>query len=84
MTWNRPSRTRGGWADAGICYGPAFLLQVCAFGELDFAYISLVAGMSLSVAGLWMEVKLRWQVLADRVYTKAPTGKPREELYAFR
>ena len=48
-----------------------FFLQVCAFGELDFAHISLVAGMSLSVAGLWMEVKLRWQVLADRMYTKA-------------
>ena len=29
------------------------------------------------------EVKLRWQVLADRMYTAAPTGKSREQLYAL-
>ena len=37
----------------------------------------------LQAKHLWMEVKLRWQVLADRMYTKAPTGKSREELYAL-
>ena len=30
-----------------------------------------------------MEVKLRWRVLADRMYTKAPTGKSKEELDAL-
>ena len=29
-----------------------------------------------------MEVKLRWRVLADRMYTMAPTGKSKEELDA--
>ena len=37
----------------------------------------------LQAKHLWMEVKLRWQVLADRMYTKAATGKSREELYAL-
>ena len=32
---------------------------------------------------MWMEVKLRWRVLADRMYTKAPTGKSKEELGAL-
>ena len=32
---------------------------------------------------LWMEVKLRWRVLADRMYTKAPTEKSKEELDAL-
>jgi len=39
------------------------------------------AGCRPSISG--MEVKLRWQVLADRMYTKTPTGKSREELYAL-
>jgi len=30
-----------------------------------------------------MEVKLSWNVLADRMYTVAPTGKLREQLYAL-
>ena len=30
-----------------------------------------------------MEVKLSWNVLADRMYTAAPTGKSREQLYAL-
>ena len=30
-----------------------------------------------------MEVKLSWNVLADRMYTVAPTGKSREQLYAL-
>ena len=36
----------------------------------------------LEAKHLWMEVKLRWRVLADRMYTKAPTGKSKEELDA--
>ena len=35
----------------------------------------------LQAKHLWMEVKLRWNVLDARMYTKAPTGKSREELY---
>ena len=38
---------------------------------------------SLQPNHLWMEVKLRWNVLADRMYTKAPTGKSREQLNAL-
>ena len=30
---------------------------------------------------LWMEIKLSWNVLSDRMYTHAPTGMPRERLY---
>ena len=37
----------------------------------------------LQAKHLWMEVKLRWKVLADRMYTKAPTGKSKEELDAL-
>ena len=37
----------------------------------------------LQAKHLWMEVKLRWNVLADRMYTKAPTGKSREQLNAL-
>ena len=37
----------------------------------------------LQAKHLWMEVKLRWQVLADRMYTKAPAGKSKEELDAL-
>ena len=37
----------------------------------------------LQAKHLWMEVKLRWRVLADRMYTKAPTGKSKEELDAL-
>ena len=48
--------TRGGWADAasGICYGPGFLLQVCASGELDALPIS---------AWCWREF-CQWQGIA--------------------
>ena len=38
---------------------------------------------ALQVKHLWMEVKLRWNVLADQMYTKAPTGKSREQLNAL-
>ena len=37
----------------------------------------------LQAKHLWMEVKLRWRVLADRMYTKAPTRKCKEELDAL-
>ena len=37
----------------------------------------------LQAKHLWMEVKLRWRVLAGRMYTKAPTGKSKEDLYAL-
>ena len=37
----------------------------------------------LQAKHLWMEVKLRWRVLEDRMYTKAPTGKSKEELDAL-
>ena len=37
----------------------------------------------LQAKHLWMEVKLRWNFLADRMYTKAPTGKSREQLNAL-
>eukprot|EP00434_Breviolum_minutum_P035286 symbB.v1.2.031227.t2/scaffold3601.1/size53442/2 len=37
----------------------------------------------LQTKHLWMEVKLRWRVLADRMYTVAPTGKSKEELDAL-
>ena len=37
----------------------------------------------LQAKHLWMEVKLSWHVLADRMYTAAPTGKSREQLYAL-
>ena len=37
----------------------------------------------LQAKHLWMQVKLRWQVLADRMYVKAPTGKSKEELDAL-
>ena len=37
----------------------------------------------LQAKHLWMEVKLSWNVLADRMYTAAPTGKSREQLYAL-
>ena len=30
-----------------------------------------------------MEVKLRWGVLADRMYVKAPTGKSKKEVDAL-
>ena len=36
----------------------------------------------LQAKHLWMEVRLSWHVLAGRMYTSAPTGKSREELYA--
>ena len=35
----------------------------------------------LQAKHLWMEVKLSRHVLADRMYTAAPTGKSREQLY---
>ena len=34
----------------------------------------------LQAQHLWMVVKLRWGVLVDRMYVKAPTGKSKEEL----
>ena len=34
----------------------------------------------LQAKHLWMEVKLRWRVLADRMCTKAPTKESKEEL----
>ena len=37
----------------------------------------------LQAKHLWMEVKLRWRVLADRMYVKAPTAKSKEELDAL-
>ena len=37
----------------------------------------------LQAKHLCMEVKLRWRVRADRMYTKAPTGKSKEELDAL-
>ena len=37
----------------------------------------------LQAKHLWMKVKLSWNVLADRMYTAAPTGKSREQLYAL-
>ena len=37
----------------------------------------------LQAKHLWMEVKLRWHVLDDRMYTGALTGKSREQLYAL-
>ena len=37
----------------------------------------------LQAKHLWMEVKLSWHVLANRMYTAAPTGKSREQLYAL-
>ena len=37
----------------------------------------------LQAKHLWMEVKLRWRVLADGMHTKAPTGKSKEELDAL-
>ena len=37
----------------------------------------------LQAKHLWMEVKLRWRVLADRMYTVAPTGKSKEEFDAL-
>ena len=37
----------------------------------------------LQAKHLWMVVKLRWGVLADRMYVKAPTGKSKEELDAL-
>ena len=37
----------------------------------------------LQAKHLWMQVKLRWQVLADRMYVKAPTQKSNEELDAL-
>ena len=35
----------------------------------------------LQAKHLWMEVKLSWNVLSDRIYTVATTGKSREQLY---
>ena len=37
----------------------------------------------LQAKHLWMEVKLRWNLLADRMYTKAATGKSPEQLNAL-
>eukprot|EP00434_Breviolum_minutum_P025272 symbB.v1.2.022328.t1/scaffold1974.1/size94090/4 len=37
----------------------------------------------LQAKHLWMEVKLSWNVLSDRMYTVAPTGKSREQPYAL-
>ena len=37
----------------------------------------------LQAKHLWMEVKLSWNVLAARMYTAAPTGKSREQLYTL-
>ena len=35
----------------------------------------------LQAKHLWMEVKLSWNVLSGQMYTVAPTGKLREQLY---
>ena len=35
----------------------------------------------LQAKHLWMEVKLSWNVLSGRMYTVAPTGKSREEIF---
>ena len=37
----------------------------------------------LQAKHLWMEVKLNWTVLTDRMYTVAPTGKSREQLHGL-
>ena len=37
----------------------------------------------LQAKHLWMVVKLRWRVLVDRMYVKAPTRKSKEELDAL-
>ena len=37
----------------------------------------------LQAQHLWMEVKLRWGVLVDRMYIKAPTQKSKEQLDAL-
>ena len=37
----------------------------------------------LQARHLWMVVKLRWGVLADRMYVKTPTGKSKKELDAL-
>ena len=37
----------------------------------------------LQAKHLWMEVKLSWHVLGGRMYTAAPTGKSRDQLYAL-
>ena len=37
----------------------------------------------LQAKHLWMEIRLRWRVLADRMYTRAPTGKSKDELNAL-
>ena len=37
----------------------------------------------LQAKHVWMEVKLNWTVLTNRIYTVAPTGKSREQLYAL-
>ena len=37
----------------------------------------------LQAKHLWMEVRLSWRVLAGRMYTAAPTGKSRDQLYAL-
>ena len=37
----------------------------------------------LQAQHLWMVVNLKWVVLVDRMYVKAPTGKSKEELEAL-
>ena len=37
----------------------------------------------LQAKHLWMEVRLSWHVLGGRMYTAAPTGKSRDQLYAL-
>ena len=37
----------------------------------------------LQAQHLWMDINLRWRVLEDRMYVKAPTGKSKEELDAL-
>ena len=37
----------------------------------------------LQAKHLWIVVNLRWRVLRDRMYTAAPTGKSKDDLYAL-
>ena len=62
--------------DAILCYRSGLSLQLGPFLLRKSQNRSLGR---LQAKHLWMEVKLRWRVLADRMCTKAPAGKSKEE-----
>ena len=54
-----------------------FMLSQSTVTEEITAQVFSKERRRLQVQHLWMEVKLRWGVLVDRMYVKAPTKNPK-------